>query len=200
MHAYCVSRGIKRPDIYCLPCGHWNRRLLENGAKFTDWMWQNLNSVSFLMIDWWFVCLGFSSHSRIFHSYGDVTITVEGLKVLTYARHSWPLSSEGSSACHTYCDTGHPFIMVISEDPWHSHLLPSVWQWRFRYLFLQLRSVAAGIRTPSPPFARRRCNPLRHRRGWDLTYKWFLRTAFFLLSHGNPPQIPKVFSNCLSYI
>ena len=22
--------------------------------------------------------------------------------------HSWPLSSEGSSACHTYCDTGHP--------------------------------------------------------------------------------------------
>ena len=30
---------------------------------------------------------------------------------LTYTRHSWPLSSEGSSACHTYCDTGHPFIM-----------------------------------------------------------------------------------------
>ena len=33
------------------------------------------------------------------------------------ARHLWPLSSEGSIACHTYCDTGHPFIMVISEDP-----------------------------------------------------------------------------------
>ena len=31
--------------------------------------------------------------------------------------HSWPLSSEGSLACHTYCDTGHPFILVISEDP-----------------------------------------------------------------------------------
>ena len=28
--------------------------------------------------------------------------------------------------CHTYYDTGHPFIMVISEDPWHSYLLPSV--------------------------------------------------------------------------
>ena len=26
---------------------------------------------------------------------------------------------EGSLACHTYCDTGHPFIMVISEGPWH---------------------------------------------------------------------------------
>ena len=41
---------------------------------------------------------GFMSHSRIFHSYRDVTITGEGLQMLTY-------------------DTGHPFIMVISEDP-----------------------------------------------------------------------------------
>ena len=32
--------------------------------------------------------LGLSSHSRIFHSYGDVTITGEGLQILTYARHS----------------------------------------------------------------------------------------------------------------
>ena len=90
-----------------------------------------------------FVC-GLSSHSRIFHSYGDVTITGEGLQILTYARHLWPLSSEGSLACHTYCDTGHPFIMVISEDLWHSHLLPSVYQWSCHYLFLRLRSV----RTP----------------------------------------------------
>ena len=68
-----------------------------------------------------FVCLfvwSFSSLSRTFHSfmYGDVTIADEGLQILTYARHSWPLSSEGSLACHTYCDMG-PFIMVISEDP-----------------------------------------------------------------------------------
>ena len=69
---------------------------------------------------------GFSSHSKIFHSFGDVTITSGGLQILTYARHSWPLSSDGSLANHTYCDTGHPFIMVISEDPWHSHLMPSV--------------------------------------------------------------------------
>ena len=33
------------------------------------------------------------------------------------------------------CDTGHLFIMVISEDPWHSHLMPSVWQWSCHYLF-----------------------------------------------------------------
>ena len=31
-------------------------------------------------------------------------------------RHSWPLSSESFLACHSYCDTRHPFFMVISED------------------------------------------------------------------------------------
>ena len=31
---------------------------------------------------------GFSSHSRIIHSYGDVTIAGEGLQILIYARHS----------------------------------------------------------------------------------------------------------------
>ena len=95
---------------------------------------------------WFFISL--SSHSRTFHSYGDVTITGEGLQILTYARHSWQLSSEGSLTCHSHCDTGLPFIMVISEDPLHSHLLPSVWQWSCRYLFWRLRSVVTGDRTP----------------------------------------------------
>ena len=70
-----------------------------------------------------FVCLsacllrGFSSHSRNFHSYRVFTNAGERLQILTYALHSWPLSSEGSFACHTYCDTVHLFIMVISENP-----------------------------------------------------------------------------------
>ena len=70
------------------------------------------------------VVCGFTFHSRMFHSYGEFTILP-----LTYTRHSWSLSSDGSSACHTYCDTRHPFIMVIFEDLWQSHLLPNVWQW-----------------------------------------------------------------------
>ena len=53
-----------------------------------------------------FVC-GFTSLPKIFHSYGDVTITSEGLHILTFSRHSWPLINEGSLACHTYCDTVH---------------------------------------------------------------------------------------------
>ena len=67
----------------------------------------------FFVLEFW----SFSSHSRIFHSFRDVTIAGEGLQNFTYARHSWPLSSEGSLACHTYYDTGHPFMKVISEDP-----------------------------------------------------------------------------------
>ena len=34
-----------------------------------------------------FACLEFSSHSRIFHSYGDVIIAGEGVHTLTYNRH-----------------------------------------------------------------------------------------------------------------
>ena len=66
------------------------------------------------------------SHSKIFHSIGDVTIVGEGLQILTYARHLWQLSSKGSLACHTFCDTGHLIIMVKSEDPSQLRLMPSV--------------------------------------------------------------------------
>ena len=84
-----------------------------------------------------FVCLfvwGFSTHSRIFQSFGDVTIGGKILQILTYARHSWPLSSQGPWTCHTYCDKCQPFIMVISDDPRQSHMLPSIWQLRCHYL------------------------------------------------------------------
>ena len=57
-------------------------------------------------------------------------------------------------------DTGHPFIMVISKDPWHSNLLPSVKEWSCHYLFLWPRCVADGIWTPNLPPAGR----TRHRR------------------------------------
>ena len=72
-----------------------------------------------------FVC-SLSSQSRMFHWFGNVTITGEGLQILTTDRHSLSLSSEGSLACHTYCDTRHSFIMVISEDSLHSNLKPSL--------------------------------------------------------------------------
>ena len=48
---------------------------------------------------------------------------------------------------------GTSVFIVISEDPWHSHLLPSVWQWCCYHLCLRHRSVAAEIRTPNIPLA-----------------------------------------------
>ena len=76
-------------------------------------------------------------------------VLVKGFKFLTYSKHLWLLSSEGSLTCPIYCNTEHLFIIIISEDPWHSHLLPNFWQWNCHYLFLQLRSVEAKIRTPN---------------------------------------------------
>ena len=61
-----------------------------------------------------FVCLflwSLMSNSRIFHSYGDG----EGLQISTYARYLLPLSIKGSLTCHILCNTGLPFIIVISE-------------------------------------------------------------------------------------
>ena len=98
------------------------------------------------------ICLfvwGFYSHSGIFHSYGDVTITDQGIQMFTYARHSWPLSSEGSLACPTYCDTGHPFIRTRDTHT----CCPAFGSEDVIGLFLQIRSVAAGIRTPKLPLA-----------------------------------------------
>ena len=41
--------------------------------------------------------------------------------------------------CHIYCDTGHPFISVISD------LLPNVWQWSYHYLFYDLDLSLLGF-------------------------------------------------------
>lgn len=63
----------------------------------------NCSNAHFLFV------LGFT-----FHSYGNITFTVEGLQILTYNRHSRPLSSETSSVCNIYCETGHPFTCTIN--------------------------------------------------------------------------------------
>ena len=71
-------------------------------------------NVLFILFVCLFVCLfGVSVLLRNFHSYGDVTITRER-QILTFTRQSpCYLSmaiSEGSFACHFYCDTGYSFI------------------------------------------------------------------------------------------
>ena len=115
-----------------------------------------------------FVCLidlGLSSLSRIFYSYGDVTFTNEGLQILTYPRHSWPLSSEGSLACHTYCDMGHPFIIVISENQWHSHLCRAFSSGTVTFCFYDLGLLWLGFEHPTFHLRNQRSKPLRPRLG-----------------------------------
>ena len=101
----------------------WDFRLFRFYDTILNYMVRSFSDAKCEILFVWF----FLSHSRICLSYGDVTIIGEGLQILNYALHSWPINSKGSLACHTYCGTVHPFIMVISEDPWHSHLLSSVW-------------------------------------------------------------------------
>ena len=43
--------------------------------------------------DFSLVCLGLSSHTRSFHSKEDVIVTGKRLQILTFSRHSRPLSS-----------------------------------------------------------------------------------------------------------
>ena len=76
------------------------------------------------MIQDLFVCyIGLTSHSTTFHyCIWRCRHYRWGALNLTFARHSWPLSSEGFIAWHSECDTGHPFIIVISEDPLYSRI------------------------------------------------------------------------------
>ena len=103
-----------------------------------------LNTVQDVFI---FDYLGFYvSLEKIFHSSGDVTITGRGMKILTYARHLRPLSSEVSLACHTYFDTGHPFPRTLDTHTYcRAFGSGAVTTW----------SVAAGIRTHRSPLAGR---------------------------------------------
>ena len=157
---------------YCLQYGNENKvvffRVLSRSTEawnidfdnFLQWIMNNMTATHYLqalkclfyilLLIHRIKCLfifGVYRPTWAFRTYGDVTIAGEGLQIMTYARHSWLLRNEGSLAYHTYCDTGHPFIMIISEDPWHFTLL-SVWQWSCHYLFFRLRSVVTGDRDP----------------------------------------------------
>ena len=65
-----------------------------------------------------FVCLGFIVPLENFFTQMETSpLLVKGCKFRPMLGTSCPLRSEGSLVCHNYCDTGHPFIMVISEHP-----------------------------------------------------------------------------------
>ena len=77
---------------------------------------------------------GFPSHSRIFHSYEKWrrhrcrwrAANIDLCSALMAIQHGCSL------ACHTYCDTRHPFIIDLSETL-DTHTMLSVWQWSCHY-------------------------------------------------------------------
>ena len=73
-------------------------KLLWMDATFDKDIWDT----QFNRYEWWWII---------------VRVAGEGLRILTCVRHSLPMSSEGSWACHTYCDTWHPLLKVISKEP-----------------------------------------------------------------------------------
>ena len=93
-----------------------------------------------------FVCLWIFGHPRIFTYIETLLLPVKGCKFwpMLGTRGHW---AEGSLTCHNHCDTGLPFIMVISADPLHSHLLQSVWQWSRHYLFTTYGLSRPGLGT-----------------------------------------------------
>jgi hypothetical protein len=101
----------------------------------------------------------FTSHSRIFHLYGDVTITGEGLQNLGLCSASGPLSREGSLSCHTCCDTGpwffrsHPKVRPIlspfttHKGMWRIYSYPDPHESPFYRLLRHTRGCGGPIRS-----------------------------------------------------
>ena len=87
------------------------------------------------------VC-GFTSHSRIFHSYGDVTIIGEMLQIFTYARHlwQWGFFSVLHLMWHNISIYNGHLRGPVTLTSISKHLAITI-------MFLRFRSVAAGIRT-----------------------------------------------------
>ena len=86
--------------------------------------------------------------------------------ILTYARYLWPLSSEGSLACYTYCNTGHPFIIGYLRGPVTLTPIAERLAMELSFITCFYNLGLPRLRFEHPLFRLRgeRSNPLRHRR------------------------------------
>ena len=122
----------------------------------------HMSTVSRWSWSWLFVRLfGVLRPTREFFTHMETSpLPVKGCKF--WPRHIWPLSSDGSLACHTYCDKGHPFIMVISDtNTWYRAFCRGAVITGFNDLGLS----RLGFKLPTFCMRYRRSKPLRHRRG-----------------------------------
>jgi hypothetical protein len=107
----------------------------------------------------WLIINCFMSHSRIFHLYGDITITGEGLQNLGLCSVLRVFEQGGSLSCHTCCDTRPRFYRSHPKDsPIHSPPTTDKGMWR----------ISSWVQIQSPPTTR----------------KGILKTYFFPDPHG----------------
>jgi hypothetical protein len=59
----------------------------------------------------------FESHEQFFSYLATVTITGDRAANLELCLALTTISSEGFFTCHTYCDTGPPFLRSYPKDP-----------------------------------------------------------------------------------
>ena len=124
----------------------------------------------------WFVCLGFFFRlTREFFTHKETSpLPVKVCKDLVcsalMAIEQWGFFSMSHLLWH-----GHPFIMVISEDPWQSHLMPSIEQWSCHFLFKQLGLSRPEFKHPTFRLRSKHSNRLQHRLGslwlWDTIFE-----------------------------
>jgi hypothetical protein len=90
-----------------------------------------------------FIC--FESHEQFFSYLATVTIAGDRAANLDLCLALTAFSSESSFTCHTYCDTGPPFLRSYPKDPWF-YLLNAVLLAKEQSLayFKRLRLDAAG--------------------------------------------------------
>lgn len=92
-----------------------------------------------------FLCFYFVPLKNV-HLQGNVTNAGEGLRLLTYIRHSWLLGSK-CSLVSTTVTRGICFQGNL-QDPLHWNLLRSVCQWSCQNLLYWNMCVATKVRTP----------------------------------------------------
>jgi hypothetical protein len=84
---------------------------IDVGGKLTTQLYDNRD-------DFDFVCLFcFESHEHFFSYLVTVTITSDRAAHLDLYLALTAFSSEGSYTCHTYCNTGPPFLRSYPKDP-----------------------------------------------------------------------------------
>ena len=72
----------------------------------------------------WLIIHCFTSHARVFFTYMERSaLPVKVCKIWVYAWRSGPLSREGTLSCHTCCDTGPRFSILIQRTGPFSRLL-----------------------------------------------------------------------------